>query len=125
MATQYVFAIGKMIAAPPPVVTVDSRLAELLTWQRETGQPLPMPVEMILWFENCGHVVDLLTGEATPLEPLQSYIDTALNEPLTRDQRADEAAAQFEFERYYRWCQAEDQDLRDGIDEADWIRSGC
>jgi hypothetical protein len=124
MATQYVFAIGKMIANQPPVVTVDSRLAELLTWRRETGNELPMAADLILWLEDRGFVVDLLTGCTERLEPLQAYIDEAL-EPPTRDQRADEAAAQFEFERYYRWCQAEDQDLRDGIDEADWIRGGC
>jgi len=110
--------------APRPGGT--RRTAELLEWQCETGHKLPMPVEMILWFENCGYVVDLLTGEAEPLEPLQQLIDSVFeHEPLTRDERADEAAAQFEFERYYRWCQAENQDLRDGIDEADWIRHGC
>jgi hypothetical protein len=101
------------------------RLAELEAWQREEGRSLPMPAEMILWFENCGYVVDLLTGEATELAPLQQLIDEALNEPPTREARMDEAAAQFDFERYYRWCQAETADLRDGMDEADWIRRGC
>jgi hypothetical protein len=124
MATQYVFAIGKMIASQPATVTVDSRLAELLTWRRETNSELPMAADLILWLEDRGFVVDLLSGCTERLEPLQVLIDEAL-EPRTRDQRADEAVAQFEFERYYRWCQAEDQDLRDGIDEADWIRSGC
>jgi hypothetical protein len=77
MATQYVFAIGKMIAAPPPVVTVDSRLAELLTWRRETGNELPMAADLILWLEDRGFVVDLLSGCTERLEPLQQLIDEA------------------------------------------------
>jgi hypothetical protein len=76
MATQYVFAVGKMIAnGGPATVTVDTRLAELLDWRRETGQELPLPADLILWLEDRGYVTDLLTGCTSRLEPLQEFID--------------------------------------------------
>jgi hypothetical protein len=131
MTTTYVFPVGTMIVAQPATAQpatapIDTRLAELLDWRRETGRELPLPADLILWLEDRGWVVDLLTGCTSRLEPLQQLIDEAAqDEPPTRDERAGEAAAQFDFERYYRWCQAEAADLRDGMDEADWIRKGC
>jgi len=75
MATTYVFAVGKMIASQPPRVVVDTRLAELLDWRRETGMELPLPADLILWLEDRGYVVDMLTGCTERLEPLQTMID--------------------------------------------------
>lgn len=40
----------------------DPRLQELLDLAREEGIVLPMPVDMIVWFEQCGKLVDLVTG---------------------------------------------------------------
>jgi hypothetical protein len=53
------------------------RLAELAAWQMEEGLPLPMPADLILWFEDHGFVVDMLTGSTSRLEPLQQLIDEA------------------------------------------------
>jgi phosphoserine phosphatase len=53
------------------------RLAELEAWQREEGRSLPMPADLILWLEDRGLVVDLLTGGSEPLVPLQQLIDEA------------------------------------------------
>lgn len=77
MATQYVFAVGKMIASQPATVRVDTRLAELLDWRRETGQELPLPADLILWLEDRGYIVDMLTGCTSRLEPLQQIVDEA------------------------------------------------
>jgi hypothetical protein len=89
MATQYVFAVGKMIASQPPVTIVDTRLAELLDWRRETGQELPLPADLILWLEDRGYVTDLLTGETTRLEPLQTMIDEAAEADEYEDDMLD------------------------------------
>lgn len=43
----------------------DPRIAELHALATSEGIRLPMPVEMILWFENRGCVVDLQTGKVT------------------------------------------------------------
>lgn len=40
----------------------DVRAGELLAWEVETGQPLPLSVEEILRLEDLGYVVDLVTG---------------------------------------------------------------
>lgn len=56
---------------------IDWRLAELLEWQREEQRPLPLPVDLILWLEDRGFVVDLLTGCTARLQPLQRVIDEA------------------------------------------------
>jgi len=77
MATQHVFMVGKMIANQPATLTIDSRLAELLDWRRETGQELPLPADLIMWLEDRGYVVDLQTGCTQKLEPLQNAIDYA------------------------------------------------
>jgi hypothetical protein len=77
MATQYVFMVGKMIASQPPVTIVDTRLAELLDWRRETDMELPLPADLILWLEDRGYVTDLETGCTSRLEPLQNMIDHA------------------------------------------------
>jgi hypothetical protein len=75
----------------------EARLAELLAWQRETGKPLPMAADLILWLEDRGFVVDLLTGCTERLEPLQQLID--------------EAAATEDYEEY--------------LADVEWLRSGC
>lgn len=97
MATQYVFAVGKMIASQPPRVVVDTRLAELLDWRRETGQELPLPADLILWLEDRGYVVDLQTGCTQKLEPLQTLIDEA----------------------------AEADEYEDWLEDVEWMRHGC
>jgi hypothetical protein len=89
MATTYVFAVGKMIASQPPTVTVDTRLAELLDWRRETGQELPLPADLILWLEDRGYVTDLLTGCTSRLEPLQNVIDEAAEADELEDDMLD------------------------------------
>jgi hypothetical protein len=82
MATQYVFAVGKMIASQPPAaIHIDTRLAELLDWRRETGQELPLPADLIVWLEDRGYVTDLLTGRTSRLEPLQEPIDASDDVP--------------------------------------------
>lgn len=43
--------------------SIDTRIAELLQWQADTGQELPLPVSAILTAEDNGLVVDLDTGE--------------------------------------------------------------
>lgn len=91
MATQYVFAVGKMIASQPATVRVDTRLAELLDWRRETGQELPLPADLILWLEDRGYVVDMLTGCTSRLEPLQNVIDEAAEADEYEDDMADRA----------------------------------
>lgn len=97
MATQYVFAVGKMIASQPPVVHIDTRLAELLDWRRETGQELPLPADLILWLEDRNYIVDLETGCTQKLEPLQEIID-----------RCEETV------EYESW-----------LDDVEWMRHGC
>lgn len=46
---------------------------ELLTWQQETGQPLPYSPEEIADMEAQGIVVDLETGELLTLEEVDIY----------------------------------------------------
>jgi hypothetical protein len=41
----------------------DPRTQELLDLARAENLRLPMPVDMILYFENMGYVVDLISGE--------------------------------------------------------------
>lgn len=41
----------------------DPRIEELQSWSKETGLPLPMPVEEIIALEDQGLLVDLETGE--------------------------------------------------------------
>jgi hypothetical protein len=97
MAAQYVFMVGKMIASQPAAITIDTRLAELLDWRRETGNELPLPADLILWLEDRGFVTDLETGCTSRLEPLQKLIDEA-------EETAD----------YESW-----------LDDVDWMRHGC
>jgi hypothetical protein len=40
----------------------DSRIAELTTLAAEEQIALPMPIDMILYFEKQGCIVDLVTG---------------------------------------------------------------
>lgn len=91
MATQYVFMVGKMIASQPATITIDTRLAELLDWRRETGQELPLPADLILWLEDRGYIVDMLTGCTSRLEPLQQIIDEAAELEELEDDMADRA----------------------------------
>lgn len=44
---------------------MDTRIVELLAWERETGQGLPFTPVEILRLEDAGCVVDLLTGTVT------------------------------------------------------------
>jgi len=44
-------------------MTIDTRAAELMVWEIETGQPLPMGIPEILAAEDAGLVVDLETGD--------------------------------------------------------------
>lgn len=53
----------------------DSHYAELEQLAREEGITLPMPTDMIVWFERQGKVVDLLTGavyDAIAVAPTRS-----------------------------------------------------
>ncbi len=40
----------------------DPRIAELQALAREERLTLPYPVDLIIWFEDRGYVVDLATG---------------------------------------------------------------
>ena len=40
-----------------------NRLNELYEWSEETGLPLPLAAEEIVYLEDQGHIVDLETGE--------------------------------------------------------------
>lgn len=42
--------------------TPDPRIGELLAWEVETGQPLPMPAAEIVAHEDAGRIVDLVAG---------------------------------------------------------------
>jgi len=79
MAATYMLAAGR-IQPSGYDVTVDMRLAELLQWQLEEGRRLPLFADIIIWLENHGYVVDLITGEVSQLDPLQSYIEAQLDE---------------------------------------------
>lgn len=146
MANQYVFAVGKMIADGPATkmtpaastdlrqaaaeMKIDTRLAELLDWRREEQRELPLPADLIIWLEDRGFTVDLLTGCTSRLEPLQNMIDEAavpsgLPEPPTRGQRVDEAAFLADTARYYEWLKAEREDYEDYLEEIEWLRLGC
>ncbi len=39
---------------------------ELRSWEKETDEPLPMPVDEIIDWEDRGYIVDLTTGEVFP-----------------------------------------------------------
>jgi hypothetical protein len=41
----------------------NNRIEELEAWAQETGLPLPMPAEEIIYLEDQGMLVDLVTGE--------------------------------------------------------------
>jgi hypothetical protein len=73
------------------------RLAELAAWQIEEGLPLPMPADLILWLEDRGFVVDLISGSTSRLEPLQQLIDEA----------------------------ADTDDYEDYLADVEWMRTGC
>jgi hypothetical protein len=88
MATTHVFAVGKMVAGNVDLC-VDTRLAELLDWRRETSRELPLPADLILWLEDRGYVVDLLTGCTSRLEPLQNVIDEAAELEELQDDMLD------------------------------------
>ena len=105
MAATYMLAAGRVTPAGTNV-TVDLRLAELLQWQQEEQRTLPLFADIIVWLENHGYVVDLMTGEVEQYvasgdrftrEPLQAYID----------------------------YEAELEELRDAMEEEEWIRRGC
>jgi hypothetical protein len=100
MAATYILAAGR-IHPTGADVTVDWRLAELLQWKQEgpaeLSRKLPLFADIIVWLENHGYVVDLITGEVERMTPLQEYVD------------------------YH----AELDDIRDEIDEEEWRRHGC
>lgn len=47
------------------LISRDQRGAELRELATAENIRLPMPIEMILWYEDRGFVVDLCTGQAT------------------------------------------------------------
>ena len=46
-------------------VATDPRAAELRELAASEGIKLPLPIDMILWYEDRGYVVNLATGQAT------------------------------------------------------------
>jgi hypothetical protein len=76
MASTHVLVTGKMVAGNIDL-RIDTRLAELLDWRRETASELPLPADLIIWLEDRGYVVDMITGCTSRLEPLQELIDEA------------------------------------------------
>ena len=86
MATAQILCVGTMHkgstvlrAVPAPAPPSQLRLAELLEWQVEADRELPLPADLILWLEDHGFVVDLLTGCTERMVPLQQLIDEALD----------------------------------------------
>jgi hypothetical protein len=58
----------------------DPRAKELLQLAASEGIALPMPVELILWFEDRGAVVDLVTGvTSTPVGGVPTPSGRAVN----------------------------------------------
>jgi hypothetical protein len=104
MAATYMLAAGRVTPAGTSV-SVDMRLAELLQWQQEERRTLPLFADpyracIIIWLENHGYYVDLITGAVEQLEPLQAYpYRTSIN------------------------YQAELEELRDGMAEEEYLRS--
>jgi hypothetical protein len=45
---------------------VDPRVAELMALTAEEHIALPLPIELILWLEDRGLTVDLVSGEGIP-----------------------------------------------------------
>jgi hypothetical protein len=57
---------------------------------------------------------------------LQAMIDAGqLQEPPTRDERAEESAALYDNARYYEWLKAEREDYADYLADVEWMRLGC
>ena len=58
---------------------MSNRIKELEEWSEETGLPLPMSAEEIVYLEDQGNIVDLETGEVTEdPEEGESVIDEDL-----------------------------------------------
>lgn len=52
-------------------MSADPRVQELLELAQEEGLTLPMPVDMIVYFERMGKVVDLITGQVYDMVTVQ------------------------------------------------------
>ena len=69
----------------------DPRIAELTELAVNEGITLPLPVSLILWFEDRGCVVDLLTGSVgrpadwgiDPIDTPRAFTYTQLTSSLT------------------------------------------
>jgi hypothetical protein len=101
MAATFMLAAGS-ITPTGTSVNVDPyraglRLAELLQWQVEEQRTLPLFADIIIWLENHGYMVDLISGDVQRLEPLQAYIDYS------------EHTAEYE----------------DYMEDVTWMRGGC
>lgn len=48
-----------------------------------------------------------------------------VDEPLNRDQRAEESAALYDNARYYEWLKAEREDYEEYLRDVEWMRLGC
>lgn len=66
------------------LVTTDQRAAELLDLAAAEGIELPLSIDLILWLEDRGHVVDLHTGRASlPHVGTPTATGKAINHLLT------------------------------------------
>jgi hypothetical protein len=86
-----------------------TRIAELHAFAVEEGIELPLHAELIIWLEERGCVVDLLTGRATlPVVGTPTPSGKAVNHLLTPEEEREYTA-----------------DYEDYLDDVDWIRHGC
>lgn len=112
-----------------------ARAEELQRFAEEEGIKLPLSIDLILWLEDHGRVVDLITGKATPLvdvvgKPLDTGTPTpsgvAVNyllTPPTREERRDEAAQLADTEAFFRYAKAEASDYEEYmLDREFWSR---
>lgn len=104
---------GTRLQAPPPV---DPRFAELLDLARTEQITLPLPVDLIVWFESHGCCVDLVTGRVT----------LPIREPFGRDTRW-ELTPQGRAVSHLLTpaeCEAEADDLEEGMLDEMFNRRG-
>lgn len=76
------------------IAAVDQRTAELLELAATEGITLPLSIDLILWLEDRGHVVDLHTGRASlPHVGEPTATGIAISHLLTPEVATDEIDA--------------------------------